>query len=137
MMVNDREAHFRLIGEFNAYNLLAVYGAAICLGEEKEEILRNLSGLSGAEGRFDYIAFAERKDYGYCGLCRIRRMRWKMCLVPCANYGKAMSASSRLWDAVVTGTRTKRPIMGEVACQLSDQVVFTSDNPRAKKRMRF
>ena len=49
MLVNDQEVHFRLIGEFNAYNLLAVYGAAICLGEEKSEILRNLSVLTGAE----------------------------------------------------------------------------------------
>ncbi|HVX48709.1 MAG TPA: UDP-N-acetylmuramoyl-L-alanyl-D-glutamate--2,6-diaminopimelate ligase, partial [Chitinophagaceae bacterium] len=55
MMVNDKEVHFRLIGEFNAYNLLAVYGAAVCLGEESSEVLRILSVLSGAEGRFDYI----------------------------------------------------------------------------------
>ncbi|MBS1935933.1 MAG: UDP-N-acetylmuramoyl-L-alanyl-D-glutamate--2,6-diaminopimelate ligase, partial [Bacteroidetes bacterium] len=55
MTVNEQEVHFRLIGEFNAYNLLAVYGAAICLGEDKHEVLRCLSVLSGAEGRFDYI----------------------------------------------------------------------------------
>jgi len=54
MLVNDKEVHFRLIGEFNAYNLLAVYGAAVCLGEESEKILTALSLLSGAEGRFDY-----------------------------------------------------------------------------------
>ena len=42
MTVNDQEVHFRLIGEFNAYNLLAVYGAAICLGEEKQEVLQML-----------------------------------------------------------------------------------------------
>ncbi len=54
MTINDQEVHFRLIGEFNAYNLLAVYGAAICLGEDKQEVLRCMSVLTGAEGRFDY-----------------------------------------------------------------------------------
>jgi UDP-N-acetylmuramoyl-L-alanyl-D-glutamate--2,6-diaminopimelate ligase len=55
MLVNDKEVHFRLIGEFNAYNLLAVYGAAVCLGEESEAVLTAMSLLTGAEGRFDYI----------------------------------------------------------------------------------
>ena len=59
MLVNDKEVHFRLIGEFNAYNLLAVYGAAVCLGEKPEEVLTALSMLSGAEGRFDYIISGE------------------------------------------------------------------------------
>jgi UDP-N-acetylmuramoyl-L-alanyl-D-glutamate--2,6-diaminopimelate ligase len=54
MLVNDKEVHFRLIGEFNAYNLLAVYGAAICLEEDNETVLTALSLLTGAEGRFDY-----------------------------------------------------------------------------------
>src|SRR5664279_2144777 len=56
MQVNDKEVHFRLIGEFNAYNLLAVYGAAICLNEDSENVLLILSSLTGAEGRFDYLS---------------------------------------------------------------------------------
>ena len=48
MVINDQEVHFRLIGEFNAYNLLAVYGTAICLEEDKQEVLRNLSMLTGS-----------------------------------------------------------------------------------------
>ena len=64
MAVNDREVHFRLIGEFNAYNLLAVYGAAICLGEDAQEVLRCLSVLSGAEGRFDYVISLKEKVIG-------------------------------------------------------------------------
>src|SRR3954471_19691183 len=55
MSINEQEVHFRLIGEFNAYNLLAVYGAAVCLGEDKHEVLRCVSVLTGAEGRFDYV----------------------------------------------------------------------------------
>ena len=64
MIINDQEVHFRLIGEFNAYNLLAVYGAAICLGEDKSEVLRRLSTLDGAEGRFDYIMSPKDKIIG-------------------------------------------------------------------------
>ena len=45
MTVNDKEVHFRMIGEFNAYNLLAVFGAAVCLGEDKNEVLRCLSSI--------------------------------------------------------------------------------------------
>jgi len=55
MLVNEIEVHFRLIGEFNAYNLLAVYGAAVNLGIESNTALTTLSMLAGAEGRFDYI----------------------------------------------------------------------------------
>ena len=47
MMVNDQEVYFRLIGEFNAYNLLAVYGCAVCLGEDKQEVLQMLSVIDG------------------------------------------------------------------------------------------
>jgi UDP-N-acetylmuramoyl-L-alanyl-D-glutamate--2,6-diaminopimelate ligase len=61
MLVNDVEVHFRLIGEFNAYNLLAVFGAAICLGEEKQKVLTVLSELSGAAGRFEYIVSPKEK----------------------------------------------------------------------------
>jgi UDP-N-acetylmuramoyl-L-alanyl-D-glutamate--2,6-diaminopimelate ligase len=131
MLVNDQEVHFRLIGEFNAYNLLAVFGAAICLGEEKSEILRNLSVLSGAEGRFDYIISPKEKivaivDYAHTPdalenvLNTIRKLRRN---------------EERIITVVGCGgdrDKTKRPIMGEVACKLSDKVVFTSDNPRSE-----
>jgi UDP-N-acetylmuramoyl-L-alanyl-D-glutamate--2,6-diaminopimelate ligase len=131
MLVNDQEVHFRLIGEFNAYNLLAVFGAAICLGEEKSEILRNLSVLSGAEGRFDYMISPKEKivgivDYAHTPdalenvLSTIRKLR---------------KNDERIITVVGCGgdrDKTKRPIMGEVACQLSDHVLFTSDNPRSE-----
>ena len=64
MLVNDQEVHFRLIGEFNAYNLLATYGAAICLGEDKEAVLQCLSNTTGAEGRFDYLISPKDKLIG-------------------------------------------------------------------------
>jgi UDP-N-acetylmuramoyl-L-alanyl-D-glutamate--2,6-diaminopimelate ligase len=131
MLVNDQEVHFRLIGEFNAYNLLAVFGAATCLGEEKSEILRNLSVLTGAEGRFDYMISPKEKivgivDYAHTPdalenvLSTIRKLR---------------KNDERIITVVGCGgdrDKTKRPIMGVVACKLSDQVVFTSDNPRSE-----
>ncbi len=77
MQVNDKEVHFRLIGEFNAYNLLAVYGAAICLGEDSEKVLLILSSLTGAEGRFDYIISTKKKLLALL-IMPIHLMLWKM-----------------------------------------------------------
>ncbi len=62
MLVDEQEVHFRLIGSFNAHNLLAVYGAAICLGQDKYEVLQTLSTLSGAEGDLN-IPFLLMKRY--------------------------------------------------------------------------
>ncbi len=132
MMVNDREAHFRLIGEFNAYNLLAVYGAANCLGEEKEDILRNLSGLTGAEGRFDYILSRKEKIMGIVDYAHTPDALENVL----STLRKLRKSEERIITVVGCGgdrDKTKRPIMGEVACQLSDQVVFTSDNPRSEE----
>jgi UDP-N-acetylmuramoyl-L-alanyl-D-glutamate--2,6-diaminopimelate ligase len=64
MNVNEQEVHFRLIGEFNAYNLLAVYGAAICLGGEKNAVLQCLSAIDGAEGRFEYLVSPKERVIG-------------------------------------------------------------------------
>ncbi len=132
LMINDREAHFRLIGEFNAYNLLAVYGAAICLGEEKEDVLRNLSGLTGAEGRFDYILSRKEKIMGIVDYAHTPDALENVL----STLRKLRKSDERIITVVGCGgdrDKTKRPIMGEVACQLSDQVVFTSDNPRSEE----
>ncbi len=131
MTVNDTEIHFRLIGEFNAYNLLAVYGAAVSLGEEKDKVLEVLSGLEGAEGRFEYIISARERiigivDYAHTPdalenvLATIRKLRH--------NDEKIITVVGCGGDR----DKTKRPEMGEIACQLSDKVVFTSDNPRSE-----
>jgi UDP-N-acetylmuramoyl-L-alanyl-D-glutamate--2,6-diaminopimelate ligase len=130
MLVNDKEVHFRLIGEFNAYNLLAVYGAAICLGHNKEEILTALSLLNGAEGRFDYIIssnliigivdYAHTPDALENVLITIKKLR---------------KGHEQIITVVGCGgdrDKTKRPIMGQTACELSDRVIFTSDNPRTE-----
>ena len=132
MAVNDQEVHFRMIGEFNAYNLLAVYGAATCLGEEKQEILRCLSLLSGAEGRFDYIMSATEKvigivDYAHTPDALVNVL---------TTIQKLRKGHEQIITVVGCGgdrDRTKRPIMGEAACEYSDRVIFTSDNPRSEE----
>ena len=130
MLVNEIEVHFRLIGEFNAYNLLAVYAAAICLGEDKEKILTALSMMTGAEGRFDYIIgnnlivgivdYAHTPDALENVLSTIKKLR---------------KGHEQIITVVGCGgdrDKTKRPIMAQVACDLSDKVILTSDNPRTE-----
>lgn len=131
MTINDQEVHFRLIGEFNAYNLLAVYGSAVCLGEDKQSVLQVLSGLTGAEGRFDYVVSPQENIIGIVDYAH----------TPDAlvNVLGTIKKLKRGIEQVITvvgcgGDRdkTKRPIMGEVACEHSDKVIFTSDNPRSE-----
>ncbi|WP_018614975.1 UDP-N-acetylmuramoyl-L-alanyl-D-glutamate--2,6-diaminopimelate ligase [Segetibacter koreensis] len=130
MTVNDKEVHFRLIGEFNAYNILAVYGAAICLGENSDEVLTTLSMLTGAEGRFDYLVSTSKiigiVDYAHTPdalenvLNTIKRLR---------------KGNEQVITIVGCGgdrDKTKRPIMAEIACVLSDRAILTSDNPRSE-----
>ena len=130
MTVNDIEVHFRMIGEFNAYNILSVYGAAICLGENSQEILTSLSLMTGAEGRFDYIVSDSKiigiVDYAHTPdaldnvLSTIKKLR---------------KGDEQVITVIGCGgdrDKTKRPVMAEVACQLSDRVIFTSDNPRTE-----
>jgi UDP-N-acetylmuramoyl-L-alanyl-D-glutamate--2,6-diaminopimelate ligase len=78
MMVNDIEVHFKLIGEFNAYNLLAIYGAAVLLGQNKEDVLLALSNINTAEGRFDYEVSAKENVVELL-ITHIHRMLCSMC----------------------------------------------------------
>lgn len=130
MTINDQEVHFRLIGTFNAYNLLAVYGAAICLGKESQEVLTALSILTGAEGRFDYFISANKVigivDYAHTPdalenvLATIKKLR--------KGYEQIITVVGCGGDR----DKTKRPIMAQAACDLSDRVILTSDNPRTE-----
>jgi UDP-N-acetylmuramoyl-L-alanyl-D-glutamate--2,6-diaminopimelate ligase len=131
MVVDDQEVHFRMIGEFNAYNLLAVYGAATCLGEDKQEVLRNLSVLTGAEGRFDYMVSARDKvivivDYAHTPDALLNVL---------LTITKLKKGHGQIITVVGCGgdrDKTKRPVMAEAAAEHSDRVIFTSDNPRSE-----
>ncbi|MFN5641189.1 MAG: UDP-N-acetylmuramoyl-L-alanyl-D-glutamate--2,6-diaminopimelate ligase [Sphingobacteriales bacterium] len=130
MLINEQEVNFRLIGEFNAYNLLAVYAAAICLGEDRQEVLTILSNLPGAEGRFEYqlskdgvigiVDYAHTPDALLNVLQTIKKLR--------KGYEKVITVVGCGGDR----DKTKRPLMGGVACEHSDKVIFTSDNPRSE-----
>lgn len=130
MLVNDVEVHCRLIGTFNAYNFLAVYGIAIQLGEPAEKVLIALSALTGAEGRFDYIIsptniigivdYAHTPDALENVLNTIAKLR--------KGDGEVITVVGCGGDR----DKTKRPIMAQVACDLSTKVFLTSDNPRSE-----
>lgn len=130
LKINEQEVWTRLIGNFNAYNLLAIYGVAIELGIEKIEALRLLSELESVSGRFQYIVSNQKitavVDYAHTPdalenvLNTINDIRTK---------------NEKLITIVGCGgdrDRTKRPIMAKIATELSDKVVITSDNPRTE-----
>jgi len=131
MNVNGIDVHFRLIGEFNAYNLLAVYGTAICLGEEKTEVLKYLSMLTGAEGRFDFIISSKEKimgivDYAHTPDALLNVLQ---------TIKKLAKNEEQIITVVGCGgdrDKSKRPVMAEVACTHSNRVILTSDNPRSE-----
>ncbi|OBQ54756.1 UDP-N-acetylmuramoyl-L-alanyl-D-glutamate--2,6-diaminopimelate ligase [Tamlana sp. s12] len=130
LKVNDSELWTRLIGKFNAYNVLAIYATAELLGLEKVEILRLISDLESVSGRFQYIVSDQKitaiVDYAHTPdalknvLETINGIRTK---------------NEELFTVVGCGgdrDRTKRPEMGNIASVLSDKVIFTSDNPRTE-----
>ncbi len=131
LKVNDSEVWTRLIGNFNAYNVLAIYATAELLGLEKVEILRLISDLENVSGRFQYLISDEKitaiVDYAHTPdalknvLETINSIRTK---------------NEELITVVGCGgdrDKTKRPKMGHIASALSTKVVFTSDNPRSEK----
>ncbi len=121
---------FKLIGEFNAYNLLTAYAVAILLGEDKEDVLSGLSTTSGASGRFERVLnttnvmaivdYAHTPDALENVLKTIEELRTK---------------NEMLVTVVGCGgdrDKSKRPKMADIACQYSDKVILTSDNPRSE-----
>ena len=131
MTINDTEVYFRLIGEFNAYNLLAVYGAAICAGEDRLAILQLLSSLDGAEGRFDYTISKKQKVVGIVDYAHTP----DALLNVLATIKKLQKGNEQIITVVGCGgdrDKTKRAIMAEVACEYSNKVILTADNPRSE-----
>jgi UDP-N-acetylmuramoyl-L-alanyl-D-glutamate--2,6-diaminopimelate ligase len=129
LKINDNEVWTKLIGNFNAYNLLAIYGTADLLGLEKDEILRLISELDSVSGRFQYLISNEITaiiDYAHTPdalknvLETINSIRTK---------------NEDLITVIGCGgdrDKTKRPKMGNIASVLSTKAIFTSDNPRSE-----
>lgn len=130
LSINSVEMWTRLIGDFNAYNLLAVYAVSQLLGEESIEVLTQLSNLESVEGRFQYfqstsgitaiVDYAHTPDALENVLKTIKNIRTK---------------NETVYTIIGCGgdrDKTKRPKMAAIACELSDKVILTSDNPRSE-----
>ena len=130
LKINGNEVWVKLIGTFNAYNLLAIYGVAIELGMESLEAMRLLSQLESVSGRFQFIVSNEKVtaivDYAHTPdalenvLNTINDIRTK---------------NEQLITVVGCGgdrDKTKRPVMAGIASNLSDKIIITSDNPRSE-----
>jgi UDP-N-acetylmuramoyl-L-alanyl-D-glutamate--2,6-diaminopimelate ligase len=128
--IDGSEVWSKLIGSFNAYNLLAVYATAILLKEDKTNVLTTLSSLGSVEGRFQHI----RTDGGIIGIVDYAHTPDAL-----SNVLKTISDIRTGNEQVITvvgcgGDRdaAKRPIMAKIACDLSTRVILTSDNPRSE-----
>ena len=128
LKVNGTELFTQLVGGFNASNLLAIYGAAIALGFDKDELLVEISKLKGANGRFDMV-------HCECGIVGI--VDYAHTPDALENVLKTINDVRCHKETLITvvgcgGNRdtTKRPEMAAVAAKMSDKVILTSDNPR-------
>lgn len=129
--VDGYEVHFRMVGKFNAYNLLAVYAAASLLGESKLEVLRILSNLSGASGRFETVKSKTTKvtaivDYAHTPDALQNVL---------STINEVRNGNEKLITVIGCGgdrDKSKRPLMAEIASRLSTNVILTSDNPRSE-----
>lgn len=131
MKINGEEVHVKLIGDFNAYNLLAVYGASVLLGNQTDETLRILSALPGPAGRFEQIVHPETKTSGIVDYAHTPDALDNVL----DTILKVRSGTARVISVVGCGgdrDKTKRPIMARIAAEKSDTVIFTSDNPRTE-----
>ncbi|NJN27393.1 MAG: UDP-N-acetylmuramoyl-L-alanyl-D-glutamate--2,6-diaminopimelate ligase [Cyclobacteriaceae bacterium] len=126
--IDNFKIWFNLIGKFNAYNLVAAYGVGVLLEEDPQEVLTALSSLPPVPGRFERVPLKSKViaiiDYAH---------------TPDAldNVLKTIESIRTRNEQVITVTgcggnrdKEKRPLMAEIACKLSDRVIFTSDNPR-------
>jgi UDP-N-acetylmuramoyl-L-alanyl-D-glutamate--2,6-diaminopimelate ligase len=126
--INGRELEVHFVGVFNVYNLLAVYGAAILLGQQPEEVLLVMSTLKPVSGRFETL----RSPEGYTAIVDYAHTPDALTNVLEAIH-ETLEGRGRVITVVGCGgnrDKTKRPIMAREAVKLSDQVILTSDNPR-------
>ncbi|MDI1304804.1 MAG: UDP-N-acetylmuramoyl-L-alanyl-D-glutamate--2,6-diaminopimelate ligase [bacterium] len=128
LKINGNEVWVKLIGTFNAYNLLAIYGTAVQLGMESLEVLRLLSDLESVSGRFQFIVSASNitaiVDYAHTPDALENVLK---------TINDIRTKNEQLITVVGCGgnrDKTKRPIMAGIASDLSDKAIFTSDNPR-------
>jgi UDP-N-acetylmuramoyl-L-alanyl-D-glutamate--2,6-diaminopimelate ligase len=130
LMLDGNDLYSKLVGGFNAYNLLTAYSTAMLLGEDKLSILTSISGLDSVVGRFQYqrgprnitaiVDYAHTPDALKNVLKTIQEIR---------------TGNEKVITVVGCGgdrDKSKRPIMAAVACEFADKVILTSDNPRTE-----
>ena len=128
LIINGREVMVHFVGRFNAYNLLAVYGAAVSLGKDPEEVLIVLSTLRSVSGRFETI----QSPLGYTAIVDYAHTPDALTNV-LNGIHEVLDGKGRIITVVGAGgnrDKGKRPLMAKEAAKLSDQVILTSDNPR-------
>ncbi len=126
--IDEQEAWFRLVGNFNAYNLLAAYGTAFLLGKEKLEIIQHLSNIEAVKGRFEYV----RSENGVIAIIDYAHTPDALKNI-LETINELRNKNEQLITIVGCGGNrdaAKRPIMADIASQHSTKVIFTSDNPR-------
>ena len=130
LQLNGVEVWTRLIGDFNAYNLLAVYVVSQLLGEDSDEVMTALSALESVEGRFEYVVsnagVTAIVDYAHTPDALENVLK---------TIGNIRTGNEMVFTVVGCGgdrDREKRPKMAAIACELSNKVILTSDNPRSE-----
>lgn len=131
LVMDGQEVWTKLIGDFNAYNLLAIYATADLLEMETVENLKTLSSLDAVEGRFEHFISAQKEitaivDYAHTPDALKNVLK---------TINKIRPKNETLITVVGCGgdrDKSKRPEMGRIAAQLSDKVIYTSDNPRTE-----
>lgn len=130
LVIDEREVWSKLIGKFNASNLLAVYAVAVLLGNDKLDVLTMLSNLNPPNGRFQYL----RSESGIVGIVDYAHTPDALKNV-LATISDIKGGNESVITVVGCGgdrDKTKRPEMARIACELSDRVMLTSDNPRSE-----
>ncbi len=129
--VNGKEFWNHFAGNFNAYNLVAVYGAAVLLGADSDEVLRVMSLLKPVDGRFEIF----RSPVGYFAVVDYAHTPDALRNV-LSTINETRTTDQKVYCVVGAGgdrDKTKRPEMAAEAVQASDRVILTSDNPRSEE----
>ena len=131
MQINNTEAYFKLTGKFNAYNILAVYGAAVLAGLNEEDVLITLTELEPVVGRFDIIHNPEKGVYAIIDYAHTPDALENVIktIIDTINKGAQIIT---VFGAGGDRDKSKRPKMGKIASSMSDLVIVTSDNPRSE-----
>ncbi len=133
LSIDGHDLYSRLIGEFNASNLLAVYSSAILLGEEPMDVLTALSDVEPPRGRFQLV----RSSTGIIGVVDYAHTPDALKNV-LATLNEVLGGRDQIITVVGCGgdrDRSKRPVMAQISAELSQHIVLTSDNPRSEDPM--